>query len=87
MRHDSRDLEIVVSRAFAGGLSVRSSLSAHIRCYAAVDPLFLKARRDWQTRLSTNLLHRAAGPRVYSLSRSVTRVEPFQHPDQHVSQS
>ena len=60
-RHGSRlaGLGISVSRAFAGGLSVRSSLSAHIRCYAAVDPLFRKTRRDRQTRLSTNFLHRA----------------------------
>lgn len=60
-RHGSRlaGLGISVSHAFEGGLSISSSLSAHIRHYAAADPLFQKPRCDRQTRLSANVLHRA----------------------------
>ena len=60
-RHGSRlaGLGIGVSHAFEGGLSISSSLSAHVRRYAAVEPLFRKTRRDRQTRLSATFLHRA----------------------------
>ena len=50
---------VTFSRAFDGGLSVSLSPSAHIREYAARDPLFDVTQRDKYVRLSVTVLHRS----------------------------
>ena len=52
-------VEITLSHAFEGGLSVSPSVSAHIRRYSGQNTLFQTTRRDRQVRFSVNALHRA----------------------------
>ena len=52
-------LGATVSRAFAGGLSVSLSSSAHTRRYSAPDPLFGRRRTDRNARLGIRVLHRS----------------------------
>ena len=59
--HGSRllGLRMTVARAFAGGLSVSISSSAHFRRHKARDPLFGRKQRDRTTRLGVRVLHRS----------------------------
>ena len=59
--HGSRliGLGATVTRAFAGGLSVSLSASAHARRYSAPDPLFGERRTDRNARLGIRVLHRS----------------------------
>ena len=50
---------MTISRAFEGGLLVSVSPGAHIRRYAAADPLFARKQVDRTVRLGIRVLHRS----------------------------
>ena len=52
-------LGATISRTFDGGLSISLSPSAHVRRYAANDPLFGSRQVDRNIRLSVRVLHRS----------------------------
>ena len=52
-------LGTTISRSFEGGLSMSLSPSAHIRRYAATDPLFGTRQIDRNVRLGIRVLHRS----------------------------
>ena len=81
-------LGTTISRSFEGGLSISLSPSAHIRRYAARDPLFGSRQVDRNFRLGIRVLHRLpAIRRLRPLHRLFPRMESVQHPDTGISNS